>query len=107
MKRGLSEQAWESMRSPEEIQEDENRQRHNDGYCEGPPMCWWCQEAKEEIQEDEELRRHEEGWCNPYCSICREKRREERTKRINEIAKSKLAFLGSWEEVQEYMKRGK
>ena len=77
MKRGLNEQAWESMRSPEEI------------------------------QDDEDIQRHEEGWCNPYCSICREKRREERTKMINEIAKSKLAFLGSWEEVQEYMKRGK
>jgi hypothetical protein len=37
--------------SPEEKQAEEERELHNDGYCEGAPMCWLCEEEKERLQE--------------------------------------------------------
>ena len=47
---GLNEYPWESMRSPEEIREEENHERHLEGSCEGAPYCWECQEQREEAE---------------------------------------------------------
>jgi hypothetical protein len=57
MKVGLLDRAWESMRSPEEIRQDEDRDRHLDGYCEGAPYCWLCQEEKEQAEREDVTRR--------------------------------------------------
>lgn len=65
-KLGLREYPWESMRTPEERREDEDRQQHEDGDCSGPPDCFLCQEEKERLEEQE---------------------REEITKRANERTK--------------------
>jgi hypothetical protein len=57
MKIGLLDRAWESMRSLEEIRQDEDRYRHLDGYCEGAPYCWLCQEEKEQAEREDVTRR--------------------------------------------------
>lgn len=68
MKIGLTEQAWESMRTPEEEALDQDREDHMDGCCRGVPACSWCRE--------------EEEWAA-----------EQRTKEINEAALRKLEPL--------------
>jgi hypothetical protein len=57
LKIGLLDYPWESMRSPEEIAQDENRDAHLDGYCEGAPYCWLCQEKKEQAEREDVTRR--------------------------------------------------
>jgi len=37
--------------TPVEIRQDEERELHRDGYCEGAPYCWECQDEKERLQE--------------------------------------------------------
>lgn len=75
---GLTEYPWESMRSPEEIREDEDRERHRGGYCEGAPYCQECQEEREEAEAANEQKTDAivEGITSVFESIFRPRERK-------------------------------
>lgn len=56
MKIGLNEAPFESMRTPDEIAQEQDREAHLGGYCLGAPACWFCEndidEAKAEACAD-------------------------------------------------------
>lgn len=52
MKIGLNEGPWESMRTPEEVDQERDREAHLGGYCLGAPACWHCQEEHEQAERE-------------------------------------------------------